>query len=115
MGNTLAEVLQTVAVIVFGAGALWTLLEAYRQFGSQEAPARFTRMMQRLGMRTTAAGEGQIRLYMPNAFRRCHYCDKKAECDAWLAEKGEVTAAPSFCPNANLPHLVAALPWNRAD
>jgi hypothetical protein len=115
METTLSDVLQIVVVIAFIIGAIWTVLEAYRHFGSQERPARFTRMMQRLGMRATAAGEWQIGLYLPNAFRLCHHCDKKAECDAWLAESGKAAVPPAFCANANLPHLVSALPWNRAD
>jgi hypothetical protein len=65
--------------------------------GLNEPRLRFVEMLARKGLRP---GESHSQAYAGAlAARRCVFCRRKAECDAWLAS-GRSEGFEQFCPNA---------------
>lgn len=106
MDLTFAELIRVVLTVAFVAGFAWTLSVMYRYYRTDGEPIRLFRVMRRLGIPPTTAGEAPFTYHLPTAARLCYFCQSKPECDAWFAEGGKAAAPPAFCANAGFLHLV---------
>jgi hypothetical protein len=57
-------------------------------------------MMERMGLDPVHVAE-RDRAFAAAA-RRCVWCAAADDCERWLSEPAETTAAPAFCPNGAL-------------
>ena len=100
MDSTLYEIgaaMLMVAVIV-------ALIVWFFRYQATVSARRMMEMLTRAGVDPEVARQGNVEAIMQDVRSRCQNCRSEALCDRWLA--GKVEGDNSFCPNAQIFHML---------